>query len=123
MSGGKPAPRVTPYWVALEQFCTIWGARYGVPYSPTPADKNQLGRLIRTCNAEMLAALPVAFRGYLQDLSPFVAQEMRHSLQFFCTSGGINKYRTNAPAVSAKEARSAEAIRQFANGEVRHAPR
>lgn len=121
MSQRAPA-RLTPYWVALAAFCETWKARYGTSYQPTPADKNQLGRLVRNTPKEALGEFPRAFAAYLADSSPFVAQERRHDLAWFCTSGGFNKYRVQAPTLSQKEARTAEALRQFVNGE-RHGTR
>lgn len=121
--GPKGAPvKLTPYWVVLGQFCEAWKARYGVNYQPTPADKNQLGRLVRSTPREMLGEYPAAFERYIADSSPFVAQEQRHSLAWFCTSGGFNKYRAAATVLSQREARNAEAVAQFVNGS-RHAPR
>jgi hypothetical protein len=42
-----------------------------------------------------------------------VAQEKRHSLDWFVRDGGFNKYRTSAPVVSAKEARTAATLARF----------
>lgn len=83
----------SPFFRALRQFCEIWRTRHGVWYEPSPADKNHLGRLISSLEPEMLKYIPMAFNAYLADTSPFVAQEQRHSLRYFCSSGGFNKYR------------------------------
>lgn len=106
-------PAQNAFGKALAQFCEIWRTRYGVYYEPTSADRNQLGRLLKGLSLERLQELPRAFRAYLGDLSPFVAQEQRHSLRFFCTSGGMNKYRASAPVLSEKEARSQAAGEQW----------
>jgi hypothetical protein len=102
-----------PFGRALAQFCGVWQGRYGVPYEPTPADRNQLGRLVRTLAGERLHELPIAFEAYLADLSPFVAQEMRHSLCHFCAAGGFNKYRAVAPILSRKEAATVASAEQW----------
>lgn len=118
------APRGRPsnkFLDAIRQFGEAWEQHYGVPYAVGAADRNQMGRLIRDLDDAQRAELPGTFRNYLNDLSPFVAQEQRHSMRFFCTSGGFNKYRVSAPVLSAKEARGMEAGRQFINGEGAHA--
>ena len=102
--------------VALGAFCEIWEERYEEKYRPTPGDCAQLATLVRRTPAAELDELPRAFEAYLDDLDPFVAQQQRHSLRYFCTSGGQNKYRTSAPVLSAREARGVEAARQFVNG-------
>ncbi len=100
---------------ALAAFCSAWKARYGVSYIPSPAELNQLGIAVkRVPKNEDFNAI---FAAYLGDLSPFVAQDMRHSLLHFCTKGGFNKYRTSAPILSAREARGVAAGRRFINGE------
>lgn len=48
-------------------------------------------------------ALPELFANYLADTSRFVADEKRHSLAWFCTDGGVNKYRTKAVAAGFSE--------------------
>lgn len=107
---GRP---LTAFELAMQQFGAIWERRYGVPYEPTPADRNQLGRLLRGLKREALARLPDAFEAYLQDVSPFVCQEQRHNLRWFVTSGGFNKYRVVAPVLSSKEARAVAAGDQW----------
>lgn len=98
--------RCNPFAEGLRIFGEIWRHRYGVPYEPTPRDRNQLGRLLQAVPHDRLTELWGAFRNYLQDHSPFVAQEMRHALWYFCTSGGWNKYRTAPVLVTQKEART-----------------
>lgn len=98
---------------AMGQFVTAWGKKRGALYKPTPADKNQLGRLLQTLSREEAMDLPRAFAAYLADLSPFVAQEQGHNLAWFCTSGGRNKYLSVTPVVSAKEARTVAAGEQW----------
>lgn len=97
----------------IEVFCQTWERHYGAPYFPMPADRNQFGRLLRDIGKERAETLPVCFERYLQDQEQFVAQSHRHSLKWFCASDGVNKYRVTAVVVSAKEARSLEAGRQF----------
>lgn len=126
--GAAVATPGNPFRWAQEQFCSLWEEAYGAPYEPTPADLSQLGRLLRGLSREAVLELPRAYRGYLNDLSPFVAQEQRHSLRYFCTSGGFNKYRVEAPMLSAREAKGSMAVRQFVeltggrNGNGRHRP-
>lgn len=112
---GKPVPPVT---VVIGLFCEAWKAHYGVSYIPTPRECGQL-RLI--AGRMPLDELPQILERYLGDPSPFVAQEMRHSLDFFLGKGLWNKYRVTAPVVSDREARGIEAGRQFINGKGDHA--
>jgi hypothetical protein len=98
---------------AMGQFCEIWRTKYGTAYYPTAADKNQLGRLLHSIPRELLQELPRAFNAYLADRSPFVAQEQRHSLRFFCTSGGMNKYLSDVLILSERTARSNAAGEQW----------
>lgn len=87
----------------LEQFGTAWSAKYSEPYTPTPGDRSQLGRLLRSLKTpDEASALPALFAAYLRDGDPFVADKQRHSLAFFCTSGGLNKYRTKPPAPTSR---------------------
>ncbi len=122
MMSGKAAHRATLYHRALALFCRLWEAKYGRPYRPTPSDRNQLGRALNTLQREDYPDVPVAFRNYLDDLGPWVAQDHRHNLTYFCTlpGGGFNKYRVIAPVLSKREAQSHEAGRQFLNGDGDH---
>lgn len=97
----------------LARFCALWRQRYGVDYVPTAADRNQLGRLLHGLPPEHARELPDAFKNYLRDLSPFVAQEMRHCLRHFCAAGGFNKYRSAAPVLTEREARTVAAGDQW----------
>jgi hypothetical protein len=94
----------------LDRFGQAWRAKYdNEPYTPTPADRSQLGRLLQALKTpEESAALPALFDAYLRDDDPFVAEKQRHSLAYFCTSGGLNKYRTRPPAVARPRAGSAQ---------------
>lgn len=103
--------------MALRLFCEIWKAHYGVSYYPSPVDCGLLKALVTRIGEAGMAELRSVFERYLEDASPFVAQEQRHGLKWFCTSGGFNKYRVTAPVLSAKEARGVEAGRQFVNGD------
>lgn len=114
--------RGNPFTETLEAFCRLWQARYGAPYLPTPKDRNQLGRLLKDTPANRLADLPGAFRRYLEDHSPFVEQEMRHSLAFFCTQGGHNKYRVVPAIVTQGEARTLAAGDAWLAARARRAP-
>jgi hypothetical protein len=99
----------------LRRFCSLWAGCYGAPYKPAPKDKSQLGRLMRTLTVEEACELPMVWRAYLGDHSRFVAGEQRHSLAYFCTSGGWNKYRVRARSagMSDKEVRGAEGAAAF----------
>jgi hypothetical protein len=108
-----PAGQPNAFTKALGQFCEIWRTRYGESYSPTPADRSQLGRLLSTLTAGALEALPKAFWRYLDDHDPYVAQSHGHSLCFFCSSGGFNKYRVEPLIMSSKEARGHAAGEQW----------
>jgi hypothetical protein len=84
--------------LVLDGFGQAWAGRYGEPYTPTPGDRSHLGRLLRSLKTpETASALPALFAAYLRDEDPFVVEKQRHSLSFFCTSGGLNKYRTKVP--------------------------
>lgn len=105
---------VSAFAETLGWFCAAWKAAYRVDYAPTASDRNQLGRLIVKMPDQQRQQLRACFANYLRDLSPFVAQEQRHSLTWFCTKGnGFNKYRTVAPVLSAKEARTVAAGDQW----------
>lgn len=97
---------------ALVKFCEAWQAHYGYPYRPTAADRNQLGRTLRELSREDLGELPTLFARYLLDLNTFLTDK-RHPLRFFCTDGGVNKYRVEPVVMSAREARGVQAARQF----------
>jgi len=90
-------PGKNAFGKALAQFQEIWRTRYGVHYEPSSADRNQLGRLLQRLPVESAEELPRAFRAYLGDLDPFIVEKVRHSLSYFCTSGGLNKYRSGPP--------------------------
>lgn len=113
---------LSPYVVAMRQFCRQWVSKYGADYDPLPADRNQLGRLVHDYGAEpdFLEMFTASVGRYLADNGSFVALEQRHSLRYFCTSGW-NKYKVQAIVVSAREAHGIEAGRQFVNGEGNHA--
>lgn len=78
----------------LAELAAAWSAQYGTAYKPTPADRSQLGRLLRSLAPEEAAELPALYRSYLADNDPFIAEKHRHSISYFCASGGVNKYRT-----------------------------
>ena len=104
----------------LEDFARQWSAMYGHPYSPTPAEKSQLGRLLQSLPPADADDLPRRFANYLADSSRFVAEEMRHSLKHFCTSGGANKYAVRvkvATTVAEKNALFVAKIEARARGE------
>lgn len=100
--------------MALRMFCEAWKSHYGAPYIPSPAE---CGQLRRVAHALPLDELPAILERYLADGTPFIAQEMRHSLRWFISRELWNKYRVVATVLSAKEARAREAARQFVNGE------
>jgi len=82
----------------LAMFCAKWQVVYGESYIPTPKDKAQLGRLIKQLPADHDTILGGCFDRYLANRDPFIVEKIRHSLAYFCTDGGLNKYRTSAPA-------------------------
>ena len=84
---------------ALADFSRLWESVRGASYAPTPADKSHLGALLRSIPADQVPELPKAFAAYLADADPFVAKQ-GHSLRFFCSAGGFNKYRGRLPAAS-----------------------
>jgi uncharacterized protein YdaU (DUF1376 family) len=102
---------------ALAAFSAAWKSRYGDDYVPTPAEKSSFGRILSTLPAKRVAALPVCFSRYVKDEGTFTAQEKRHSLGWFMTESGWNKYLVEVrPPVSIKEARTAAAVARFVNG-------
>jgi hypothetical protein len=106
---GKPARPPSLFDELLGAFGNAWSKKYeNEPYTPTPADRSQLGRLLQALSPEQSAALPALFLAYLGDDDPFVAEKQRHSLAFFCTSGGLNKYRTKPAAVARPRSSSAQ---------------
>lgn len=112
---GETARPPTLFDRLLEAFGNTWRAKYHEPYTPTPADRSQLGRLLQALKTpEESAALPALFDAYLRDDDPFVAEKQRHSLAYFCTSGGLNKYRTKPP-VSVPRPRAGSAQQREAN--------
>lgn len=99
---------------ALAAFCAEWEAHYGETYHPSKAEKSQLGTMLNGLPAELVPQLPAMFRRYLRDPDPFITQAQRHSLLWFCTKGnGVNKYRTTAVVMTAKEAAGVEAGDQW----------
>jgi hypothetical protein len=109
---GNPARPPSLFDRLLDAFGKAWSVKYEEPYTPTPADRSQLGRLLQALKTpEESAALPALFDAYLRDDDAFVAEKQRHSLAYFCTSGGLNKYRTRPP-VSVPRARGRSAAEQ-----------
>jgi hypothetical protein len=80
----------------LEAFSAAWERTYRARYTPTPADKSQLGRLMASTPKDDLADLPARFERYLRDTDAFLVEKVRHSLAFFCTNGGANRYAVDA---------------------------
>lgn len=91
----------------VASFIETWRSKYHEPYTPTPADRSQLGRLLQPLSPEEASALPALFEAYLRDDDAFVAEKKRHSLAWFCSDGGLNKYRTKPPAAARLRAGSA----------------
>lgn len=108
-SGGAAAA----FTAAMGLFCEAWKTRYGISYTPTAGDCGQLKALVTRASAETQAQLPRAFENYMADEDVFVAQKMRHSLTHFCTGPGLNKYLTETPIYSDKEARGRAAEDQW----------
>lgn len=90
---GKPVASL--FETSLAAFASTWAARFGASYSPTPADKSQLGRLLNGLDPQTIGELPVLFGRYVEDPDPFLAKRS-HGLAYFCTSGGLNKYRAKS---------------------------
>lgn len=117
-SDGRP---VNAQAMVIELFCEEWQGEYGAPYIPTPADKSQVGRLLREfADTAAIFAFPWArtFRCYLEDKGKWAAEENRHALKTFC-AGGLNKYRVKAgtEGLSQREVRGMAAAAAFAKGE------
>lgn len=114
----RPAPAKPPslHDELLGAFCATWRAANGRTYAPTAKDRSQLGRLLGQLgktSPDLAPQLPDLFERYLADADPFVAQDQGHSLAYFCTSGGVNKYRVDRPALSEREARTKRAAERF----------
>jgi hypothetical protein len=109
-----PAPDGNLFQQVLDAFGDAWRAKYhGETYDPGPVDRKQLGYSLRTWSPEVIQRLPEVFATYMRDRDPWVEQTQRHSLAFFCTSGGVNKYRTRVAQLSAKEAKGVAAGDQW----------
>lgn len=111
-SAGNVFPEV------LRAFTEAWERTYRQAYVVTAPDRSQLGRVLRDFpDATAIRAYPWrrAFENYLADLSKFTGEEKRHSLSWFCTSGGVNKYRTEAATVgmSDREVRGMQSSAKF----------
>lgn len=73
-----------------------WRGQYGEPYMPTGQDKSHLGRVLKSFrDRAAINAYPwrAVMANYLEDTDRFVAGVHRHSLAYFCSCGGLNKYR------------------------------
>jgi hypothetical protein len=95
----------------LAAFGAAWAKTYGGEYRPTAMDRSQLGRMLNGLSAEDIAALPVAFKGYLADPDQFYAKT-RHPLNLFCTQGGLNRFRPDKPIVRGPVYEDLRVIRQ-----------
>jgi len=90
---GEPGVREVIGW-----FCDAWKeANGGARYCLLPRDAGQAKAMVSGLPAALMAELPVMFQRYMRDRDPFVEKQGR-SLAFFCTSGGVNKYRSERPA-------------------------
>lgn len=128
--GEETLPRLSPRPPAkpnalealVSLFATRWEKRHGAPYQATKGDRSQLSAVLRSfaTATEALEVLSACFDAYLADTSPFVAGEQGHSLRWFCTSGGVNKYRTNRtptlPRLTAAEQQAADVVARFSRG-------
>ena len=83
---------------ALTAFGEMWRARYKERYIVSPADRAQLGRLLRQIGDEA-DALPALFMRYLADTDEFVVRQ-GHTLKYFVAS--FNRYRA-APAADRRQ--------------------
>lgn len=76
---------------AMGLFARLWTEKFGAKYIPEPGAKTQLGFLLQKIPRENLRELPAAISAYLADAGFPVQQG--HSLRYFASSGGFNKYR------------------------------
>lgn len=109
------AKQPTLYTRVLTRFCIAWEVQYGKKYVPTPADKSQLGRLLSDFPVELEEELCVSFSAYCSGLDKFEGEAHRHSLKWFCTNGGFNKYRTTprTAGMSQRELNGANAAERY----------
>lgn len=85
---------------AMAVFCAAWRAAHGKAYVAMPADRSQLGRLLKNplWLAEIGPGWAETCRRYCADREDFVLRGSgQHSLKYLCTTG-LNKYR--APIMS-----------------------
>lgn len=80
-----------------------WEGQYGEPYMPTGQDKRHLGTVLKGFRDRgAINAYPwrAVMANYLEDTDRFVAGVHRHSLAYFCSCGGLNKYRVRASVLA-----------------------
>lgn len=107
---GLDVPAPSLFDELLGDFCDGWSATHGEePYVVTGADRRQLGILLAAIRKNPATAfwstqdarreLRRAFGNYFATTGKFDGEEKGHSLAWFCSSGGLNKYRA-PPAVT-----------------------
>lgn len=79
----------------LADLAAAWTDAKRAPYAPTPGDRKNLGVMVRALDKAAWADVVPAFKRYLNDADPFLAKQ-GHGIAYFCTSGGLNKYRAAA---------------------------
>jgi len=118
---GSPSLRsgfLPPFESIIRIFSDLWRANYGKDYLVTPQDRSHLGRLLGTFpSVEAIEAYPwrEALTNYLADMDKFVAGSHRHSLVWFCSRGGVNKYQVadRTAGYSDREIRGMQAGAKF----------
>lgn len=87
-----PTPSGVTAGAVIGWFVDAWSKRHGVRYQVRGPDSGQVVRMMAALPRPIVDQLPKLFERYVADPDPFVAKQ-GHSLAFFCTSGGVNKYR------------------------------
>lgn len=120
-SSATPSLRSGPSAVfsrVVSDFSALWATAYGRKYHLTAQDRSHLGRTLGEFpSTEAIEAYDWrgAFTNYLADMDKFVAGTQRHSLAWFCSRGGVNKYAVADRTVgfSDRELRSIQAGAKF----------
>jgi hypothetical protein len=81
-----------------------WEKLYGVARVPDPSDRVVMGRLISRLPRERFDSLGETFARYFADGDQFVAEKHRHSLRYFASCDGLNKYSVTVISVAPSQA-------------------
>lgn len=109
-AGKPPAPGAeNPFTGLVAIWQRLWLEIRGARYDVTGPDRANFGRLLKTLPRDSLDELPELFERYISDDDPFVAKQ-GWSLSYFCTSGGVNKYRANGVPIAVLPERSRQTI-------------